>query len=171
MGVKCNFSRLATYLDGGPACASVGALTLRAGLAHVPLGPNSTFLHHTAHNIGIVFTFYLTVKLFKITYNSLTEMINLKSHEKKKENCRKIKKARQITLMLLSMHIEFNNHILCPEVLIMPIIIIIQIALQNFKLKNVQILEAPDKVQSGMFQLFISQVFTSLLHSQRDNKI
>lgn len=44
--------RLAAYLDGGPACASVGALTLRAGLAHVPLGPNSSFLHHNAHNIG-----------------------------------------------------------------------------------------------------------------------
>lgn len=47
-----HFSRLATYLDGGPACASVGALTLRAGLAHVPLGPNSSFIHHTQHNIG-----------------------------------------------------------------------------------------------------------------------
>lgn len=44
--------RLAAYLDGGPACASVGALTLRAGLAHVPLGPNSSYIHHTPHNIG-----------------------------------------------------------------------------------------------------------------------
>lgn len=54
--LKCSRSnyidRLAAYLDGGPACASVGALTLRAGLAHVPLGPNSSYIHHTPHNIG-----------------------------------------------------------------------------------------------------------------------
>lgn len=57
--------RLAAYLDGGPACASVGALTLRAGLAHVPLGPNSSFLHHTAHNIG---KFQNTPKYLPITH-------------------------------------------------------------------------------------------------------
>jgi hypothetical protein len=43
---------LAAYLEGGPACTSVGALTLRAGLAHVPIGPNSTYIQHSAHNIG-----------------------------------------------------------------------------------------------------------------------
>lgn len=43
---------LAAYLEGGPACTSVGALTLRAGLAHVPIGPSSSYIQHSAHNIG-----------------------------------------------------------------------------------------------------------------------
>lgn len=43
---------LAAYLEGGPACTSVGALTFRAGLAHVPIGPNTTYIQHSTHNIG-----------------------------------------------------------------------------------------------------------------------
>lgn len=68
-GCKVHFSRLAAYLDGGPACASVGALTLRAGLAHVPLGPNSSFIHHTPHNIGASPPFLLSYQINKTTKN------------------------------------------------------------------------------------------------------
>ncbi|KAF7286297.1 hypothetical protein GWI33_006169 [Rhynchophorus ferrugineus] len=44
-------SILAAYLEG-PAITPVGTLTLRAGLAHVPIGPNFTNLQHSSHNIG-----------------------------------------------------------------------------------------------------------------------
>lgn len=47
-----NLVNLATFLEGVPNCTSVGALTLRAGLAHVPIGPTSSYLQHSAHNIG-----------------------------------------------------------------------------------------------------------------------
>lgn len=43
---------LAAYLEGGPAIASVGTLTLRAGLAHRSIGPSSNYLQHSTHNIG-----------------------------------------------------------------------------------------------------------------------
>lgn len=43
---------LAAYLEGGPTCAPVGTLPLRVGLAHVPIGPNSNYIQHSAHNIG-----------------------------------------------------------------------------------------------------------------------
>ncbi|CAG9815094.1 unnamed protein product, partial [Phaedon cochleariae] len=48
---SANLVNLAAYLEGGPAIAPVGTLTLRAGLTHVPIGPNSSYLHST-HNIG-----------------------------------------------------------------------------------------------------------------------
>lgn len=46
-----NLGNLAAYLEG-PAIAPVGTLTLRAGLAHVPIGPNFSSLQHSTHNIG-----------------------------------------------------------------------------------------------------------------------
>lgn len=41
-------ANLAAYLDG-----PVGTFTFRAGLAHVPIGPNFPSIQHSTHNIGL----------------------------------------------------------------------------------------------------------------------